>query len=149
MAEDKVFHRSRRKFGRTGVILASRAAWRGPLWIPGQHFPQGPLDPGHRFIDELQLGSVERGLGASRVPDDLESIADMVVQLGDGSYAVADDFAFVLFIPGELIKQPPGRDTRNQSADEHQIAPRHAFSQQGKIKNKTKGGDNNNHHKSE
>jgi hypothetical protein len=68
---------------------------------------------------------------------------------GNSAYAVADDFAFVLFIPDELIKQPPGRDTRNQSADEHQIAPRHAFSQQGKIKNKTEGGDDYNHHKSE
>ncbi len=84
--------------------------------ISRQHLFEGPLDAVGRFFDELKLHGAKIGLIASAELDDLQGIADVVVQFGDGPHPFPDEFLFFIppspIWPGSWVDPRRNRDAR-------------------------------------
>src|SRR5215469_9777396 len=81
MAQNKVIHYRRRKS--RNIALSRRLFYRCPNGVFRQDLPQSPVNSGYCLIDELQLRGIAAALRSPGVPDDLESVANVVIQFRD------------------------------------------------------------------
>src|SRR3954470_3252142 len=101
------------------LLVGHRSGHGATYWILWQYFPQRPLNSVCRVIDELKLYRIHpRALLPAQKLDDLQRIADMVVEFSDGLHSRSHQIATGFGFPGHLPTQTAGKKSGKAIAED-------------------------------